>query len=114
MMFGLVTAVSPSTVQKSQLRVDEIVLEARVARKYDRIPDDPVNAHRVSSNVGLSAYSGGPYMITSVVHEDGKIKTIFRPTNTQGVDQSRVPKALLEIEQAVFDAAIRIRWAKKK
>ncbi len=124
-MFGLITAVSPSPVQKSQPRVDEIVLEARqgedmgepfgpgfkitlrrdgtalftgkakvkligdfqgpissqefeqllkflVARKYDRIPEDPINSHRVStSSVGLSAYSGSPHIITVIVFEGG-------------------------------------------
>lgn len=163
----LMTAVSAASVQKTQPRVDEIVLEARqgedmgepfgpgfkitlrrdgtasfigkakvkligdfqgaigskefeqllsflVARKYDRIPDDPINAHRVGQSVGLSAYSGSPHMITVIVFEGGQTKTIFRPTTANGIDQSRVPKALLEIEQAVFDAATRIRWAKIK
>jgi hypothetical protein len=53
-------------------------------------------------------------MITSVTDEQGQTKTISHPTNVQGVDGRRIPKALLEIEQAVFDAATRIQWKKSK
>lgn len=171
LLVALMTAVSAAPPQKSQLRIDEIVLEALqgdrsaqpfgrgfkvtlrrdgtalftgtakvkligdfqgtigsaefeqlvsflVARNYDRIPDDPINIQRIkpaAGTAGITSYeAGSPYMITVIVFEGGKTKTIFRPTNAQGIDQSRVPKALLEIEQAVFDAATRIRWEKVK
>jgi hypothetical protein len=88
-----------------------------LARKYDRIPDDPINIQRIkptAGTAGITAYeAGSPYMLTVIGFEGGQAKTIFRPTNANGIDQSRVPKALLEIEQAVFDAATRIHWAKK-
>jgi hypothetical protein len=171
LLVALMTAVSAAPAQKSQPRIDEIVLEGRqgdrtgqpfgrgfritlrrdgtalfagkakvkligdfqgtigsadfeqlvsflVARNYDRIPDDPINIQRIkpaAGTAGITAYeAASPYMITVIGFEGGQTKTIFRPTNAQGIDQSRVPKALLEIEQAVFDAATRIRWAKTK
>ncbi len=171
LLLGLITATNLSAVQKTQPRIDEIVLVALqgdrtaqpfgpgfkitlrrdgtalftgvakvkligdfqgtiasadfeqlvgflVSRKYDRIPDDPINIQRIkpaAGTAGTTAYeAASPYMITVIGFEGGQSKTIFRPTNANGIDQSRVPKALLEIEQAVFDAATRIRWAKTK
>jgi hypothetical protein len=178
LLFGLIAATSPAAVQKTQPRIDEIVLEGRqgdrgsgpfgrgfkitlrrdgtalfkgianvklrgdfqgtissaefeqlesflVARKYDRIPDDPINASRITPAAGtekhtaydLSGYTNigpSPNMITHVVYEGGQTKTVSRPTNALGIDQAHIPKALFEIEQAVFDAATRIHWAKIK
>jgi hypothetical protein len=171
LLVALMTAVSAAPAQKSQARIDEIVLEALqgdrsaqpfgrgfkitlrrdgtalfsgiakvkligdfegtigsddfeklasflMARNYDRIPNDPINIQRIkpaAGTAGTTAYEvGSPYMITVIGFEGGQTKTIFRPTNAQGIDQSRVPKALLEIEQAVFDTATHIRWARTK
>jgi len=170
-LVALMTAVSAASVQKTQPRVDEIVLEGwqgqglygdpfgpgfrislrrngialftgkakvklignfrgtissaefekllsfMVARKYDRIPEDPVNRTEFTPLAGggkVPWYDGSPYMITIVVYEGGKTKTIFRPTLAQGIDLKHIPKELFEIEQAVYDAATRIRWAKTK
>ena len=167
----LMTAVTAASVQKTQPRVDEIVLEGwqgmgtdgdpigaafktalrrdgtalftgkaqvkligdfqgtissaefekllsfLVARKYDRIHEDPVNRDQISPAFGNERFPwdrGSPYMITRVVYEGGKTKNIFRPTTAWGIDLKHIPKQLFEIEQAIFDAATRIRWAKTK
>ena len=88
-----------------------------VARKYDRIPEDPVNRTEFTPLAGggrVPWYDGSPYMITSIVYEGGQTKTVFSPTLAQGIDLKHIPKDLFEIEQAVFDAATRIRWTKIK
>lgn len=92
----------------------EKLLSFLIARNYARIPDDPINGGRVTPPAGMirtTAYAFSPWMTTSVTDE-GQTKTIARPTNVQGVDGKRIPKALLEIEQAVFDTATRIQWKK--
>ena len=95
----------------------EKLLTFLVARKYDRIPQDPVNRDQITPAAGSARFTwdrGAPYMITSVVYEGGKTKNIFRPTTAWGIDLKHLPKELFEIEQAVYDAATRIRWAKIK
>lgn len=96
----------------------ERLLRFMVARNYDRIPEDPINRSQITPAAGsarfLLAYAGSPYMITTVVYEGGKTKRVFRPTTARGVDLTHIAKELLEIEQAVFDAATRVRWAKTK
>jgi len=95
----------------------EKLLSFLVARKYDRIPEDPVNRDQITPAAGTAKFTwdrGAPYMITSVIYEGGKRKYIFRPTTAWGIDRKHIPKELFEIEQAVYDAATRIRWAKIK
>lgn len=96
----------------------EKLLSFLEARHYSRIPDDPLDASRISHPAGTAWFNwqemSSPAMITRVVYEGGKTKTIGRLTDIQPVDRQKIPKELFEIEQAVFDAATRIRWAKTK
>lgn len=95
----------------------EKLLSFLVARKYDRIHEDPVNRDQISPAFGSARFPwdrGSPYMITRVVYEGGKTKNVFRPTTAWGIDLKHIPKELFEIEQAIFDAATRIHWAKTK
>lgn len=96
----------------------EKLLSFLVARHYSKIPDDPLNHSRISDSAGTDWINfqedSSPAMITSVVYEGGKTKIIGRLTDIQPVDRQKIPKELFEIEQAVFDTATRIRWAKTK
>jgi hypothetical protein len=96
----------------------EQLLSFLVARNYTGIADNPINASRITPAAGTDRLDFqaefSPSMITSIVYEGGKTKTISRSTNVQGLDRQKIPKELFEIEQAVFDAATRIRWAKTK
>jgi len=91
------------------------LLSFLVSRNYSQIPDDPINSGRITMVAGggrFSVYAFSPWMVISVADEHGDKKTIARPTNATGVDAKKIPKALLDIEQAVFDTATRIKWKK--
>lgn len=95
----------------------EQLVSFMVARNYDRIPEDPVNHSEITPPAGsarFTLYSDEPYMITRVVYEGGQTKTMVRPTTARGIDLVHIPQELFQIEQAVFDAATRIDWAKRK
>jgi len=91
------------------------LLSFLVSRKYWEIPDDPINSGRITMVAGggrFSVYGLSPWMMISVADEHGDKKTIARPSNAQVADAKKIPKALLEIEQAIFDTATRIKWKK--
>lgn len=52
-----------------------------------------------------------PTVITSV-ERGGKRKTVVRETMAQGSNRKKSPGEILEIEQAIMDLAMRIRWSK--
>jgi hypothetical protein len=168
LLVGLIAATSLAAGQKSQPRIDEIVLEATqgdndglpygpcfkitfrkdgtafftgkakvkligdyqgtisdaefkklvaflITRRYSQIPDDPINAWQITlaaGSVRVNEYGFSPWMTTSIIEGQGQTKTISRPTNVHPLDGKRIPKGLLEIEQAVFDTATRIQWKK--
>jgi hypothetical protein len=96
----------------------EHLVSFMVGRNYQRIHEDPINSSQITPAAGsarfIFGYAGSPYMITTVGYEGGETKTIYRPTTARGIDLKHIPKELFEIEQAVFDTATRIRWAKIK
>jgi hypothetical protein len=52
-----------------------------------------------------------PTVITSV-ESGGRRKTVVRETMAQGSNRKKSPKEILEIEQAIMDLAMRVKWSK--
>jgi hypothetical protein len=93
----------------------EKLVKFTIERDYSRIADDPVGAARISPAAGTEGFSvedAKPWMITTMIYQDGGHKRISRHTELLPLDRKKVPKALFEIEQAIFDAATRIKWRK--
>ena len=77
-----------------------------VDRDYLSIPEDAMQAFQTPTSE-----KNGPKPTTTItVTYEGGQKTIWRYTELSPLAREKVPKALLEIEQAILDTSSRIKW----
>ena len=77
-------------------------------KNYSRIPDDPLQGSRTADGAEKDVLK--PRTTITITFEGGGRKTISRLTDLSPPERETVPKALLEIEQAILDASARIKW----
>jgi hypothetical protein len=91
----------------------ERLAEFLKSRKYSKIHEN-LPEYWIEPPAGtLVASAPSPAVITSV-ESGGRRKTVVRETFEQGSNRRKPPKEIFEIEQAIMDAAMRIKWAKSE
>ena len=83
-----------------------------ISKKYYQINDElPQRMTPSAGEVRVTPYDS-PVVTTGVVRGGQTKKTIRRLTIVSSEHKSRVPKEITEIENAITEAAMKIKWAK--
>lgn len=89
----------------------ERLAEFLISKRYDRINEElPFRMTPAAGEIRATPYDS-PVVTTGVVRA-GKPKTIRRLTIVSNEHKNRVPKEITEIENAIAEAAMKIKWAK--
>lgn len=82
-----------------------------ISKRYHRINDElPQRFTPAAGEMRVTPYDSP--VVTTTVLEDGKQKTIRRITIVTSEYKRKIPPEITEIENAITDAAMKIRWAK--
>lgn len=89
----------------------ERLAEFLKSRKYSKLHDN-LPEYWITPPAGtFVASADSPTVITSVESGGGR-KVIVRETFAHGSNRRKTPKEILEIEQAVMDLAMRVKWSR--
>lgn len=85
--------------------------EFLISKRYDQINDElPQRMTTSAGEIRVTPYDS-PVVTTGVVR-GGKQKTIRRLTIVSSEYKNKVPKGITEIENAITEASMKIKWAK--
>jgi hypothetical protein len=85
--------------------------DSLISKKYSQIDNDLPFRMSKAAGIETITFYDSPVVITSVTH-DGKQKVIRRLTIVDSNYKKSIPKEITEIEKAITDAAMGIRWEK--
>jgi hypothetical protein len=91
----------------------ERLAEFLKSRKYSKIHES-LPEYWVTPPAGTFVASPPSPVVVTSVESGGRRKVVVRETMAEGSNRRKPPKEIFEIEQAIMDAAMRIKWAKSE